>query len=274
MKRLKRRLSFRSDLPEGSASDALEVKKEGYLTKKSTSGKWQERYFEIATCGPGSFLRYFPDAVKGLSNMKGAIDLATLIKCEVEESNFVLHLAEATGSTRMYHLRAETEDVACEWSDLIQAQQLQGTGREGKTYASAGQEEEGQQKAAQGTGEAAAAAGEAAGEALADTQAPKGEEAAEATIITAEATIITIEQNQTAVSVKETSVEVKAQEAQEAQKGGNDTEQEEAAEKVEKEAAVKAEEEAAVKAKQEQEAEEEKVKQQAEEEEEQEKEKE
>jgi hypothetical protein len=120
-KRLRRATLKGSDLPSFSNAD---VELDGYLQKKSANGKWQRRYFEVA----GLFLRYFSE--KGSANMKGAIDLTALVKCNgTVDSTFILHLVDkVSGSATQYQLRAESTESMLLWCEtLISAKQQKNT---------------------------------------------------------------------------------------------------------------------------------------------------
>jgi hypothetical protein len=112
-KLLRRRSTLKgADLPSFANED---VKLEGYLHKKSANGIWQRRYFQIA----GSFLRYFSE--KGSTNLKGAVDLTALVKCNgTVDSTFILHLSDhATGAATQYQLRAESTEEMLVWCEIL-----------------------------------------------------------------------------------------------------------------------------------------------------------
>jgi hypothetical protein len=91
--RRKKRVSLKGMALPG-VEGALTIEYEGYLQKKSTTGKWQNRYFELVSDeAEHKYLRYYPDS--GKDKLKGAIDMANLMECEANDKNtIILHIVE------------------------------------------------------------------------------------------------------------------------------------------------------------------------------------
>ena len=89
----------------------------GYLLKKSTEGVWQRRYFETS----GHFLTYY-------KSEKMTKLLAALALPQVGEIKYIGPIEDAKGSgaifqldlkDRQYVLRADSEDNAKKWVDVL-----------------------------------------------------------------------------------------------------------------------------------------------------------
>lgn len=84
---------------------------EGYLEKK-TGRKWHSHYFELG----GHYLKYFEDKHKeDETNLLGAIDLAALRFCTVDDCNIFLELPD----DEELKLKARSAQNAQIWCDEI-----------------------------------------------------------------------------------------------------------------------------------------------------------
>jgi hypothetical protein len=104
-----------------------QVLHEGYLEKLSQSKRWQKRYFEIA----GHYLRYYSDdKSKGAGDLRGGVDLKTLVECEITPTDskgrceIAMQFMESN-----YHLRAANKVIGDGWLSKLMACRLEEEGR-------------------------------------------------------------------------------------------------------------------------------------------------
>lgn len=103
--------------PQSPASASVPSSIAGYLLKKSTEGSWQRRYFETS----GHFLTYYKSSK--MTKLLAALALPQVGEIQyigpVEDNKGTGAIFQLDLKDRQYVLRAEDEDTAKRWVDVL-----------------------------------------------------------------------------------------------------------------------------------------------------------
>jgi len=102
------------------ASGKDEIYMEGYLEKRRSDGRWQERYFETN----GTFLTYYK--TKKMSKLLAAVRLSDTSEITVLDQKSSSIDPEGKGNVfsivlnqKAYYIKAESRAIACKWVEVL-----------------------------------------------------------------------------------------------------------------------------------------------------------